>query len=312
VKRLALALLLTLPAAAQTQPAASIEERTPAPVFRVATRLVNVFVSASDGNGAPIAPLEQKDFEVFDDGQPQRIDVFERQSETPLSLVMALDTSGSMVKDSRLVREAARQFVRDVIRPQDEMQVVQFSENVDELVPFTNEAKRIDDGLRNLRVGESTNLYDAVYLAAQSLGARPADGQGRRKRVIVVISDGDDSHMGMTYAKALEAAQRDEAMVFSIIVVPIPSDAGRNTGGEHALIQLSTDTGGRYYYVQSPEELKRAFAHLSDDLRAQYLLAYYAPKHKGGIGLHSIEVRLADPVKRDIDLLRYRSAYYGE
>jgi len=309
-----LVLLLAVPVLAQRQAPAPIVEQPPqsASLVRVSTRMVNVFVNATDGNGAPIEPLELKDFAVLDDGLPQHIAVFERQSQTPLSLVMALDTSGSMVKDARLVREAAKQFVSDVIRPQDEMQVVQFADTVDELVSFTNDKRRIDQGLRDMHIGQATNLYDAIYVSSQGLKDRPVGADGRRKRVIVLISDGGDSQMGTSYERALEAAQRCEAMVFSIIITPIQADAGRNTGGEHAMIQLSSDSGGRYYYVQSAAELKTAFSHLSDDLRAQYLLAYYAPKHKGGAGLHAIEVRLTDLEKRDVDILHYRSAYFGE
>ncbi len=101
-------------------------------------------------------------------------------------------------------------------------------------------------------------------------------------------------------------------MVYSIVSeVPIEADAGRNTGGEHALMQMSADTGGKYYYAESPQELKGAFAHISDDLRTQYLLGYYAPEHKPGTSFHAITVQLADPAKNDTDVLRYRSGYYG-
>jgi len=93
--------------------------------------------------------------------------------------------------------------------------------------------------------------------------------------------------------------------------VPIVADAGRNTGGEHALIQMAEDTGGKYYYAESPQELKTAFAHISDDLRTQYLLGYYAPEHKPGTNFHAITVQLTDPAKRADDVLRYRSGYYA-
>jgi len=284
---------------AQTQPPAPIVESAPTPVYRVNSRLVNVFVNAVDGNGSPIGSLEKSDFQIFEDKQPQKIAVFEKQSETPLSVVMAIDTSGSMMKDARLVRE------------QDEMQVLQFAQSVREVVPFTNDARRIEDGLRDLNEGQTTHMYDAIYTAGQNLAARRVGASGdTRKRVIVLISDGGDSEMGRSFEQAEEEALRGEAMVFSIIVVPIHADAGRNTGGEHALIQMAMDTGGKFYYTESPTQLKSAFTHISDDLRTQYLMAYYAPEHKPGSSFHALTVQLADPAKRAEDQLRYRSGYY--
>jgi len=296
-----------------TQAPAPIVEATAPMVYKVNTRLVNLFVNASDATGAPIGSLSKEDFQIIEDKKPQTIAVFEKQSETPLSVVMAIDTSGSMMKDARLVREAAKQFVKDVVRPQDEMEVLQFATSVSEIVPFTSDAKRIDDGLSELTEGETTHLYDAIYLAGQNLSERRlgVSPNGVRKRIIVIISDGDDSGKGSNYEQAAEQALRGEAMVYSIIVVPIAADAGRNTGGEHALIQMAADTGGKYYYTESPKDLKTAFAHISDDLRTQYLLAYYAPEHRPGTSFHAITVQLTDPAKRDADVLRYRSGYYG-
>jgi len=297
-----------------TQAPAPIVEAPQGPVYRVNSRLVNVFVNAVDDKGSPVGSLGKDDFQLFEDKKPQTIAVYEKQSATPLSVVMAIDTSGSMMKDARLVRDAAKQFVKDVIRQQDEMQVVQFAQSVDEVVPFTNDPRKIEAGLRNLSEGQTTHMYDAIYLAGQTLAGRrlSAGVSGVRKRVIVLISDGGDSEMGRTFEQAEEEALRGEAMVFSIIVVPIHADAGRNTGGEHALIQMAEDTGGKYYYTESPQELKTAFAHISDDLRTQYLMGYYAPEHKPGTNFHGITVQLADPDKRYAYDLRYRNGYYGK
>ncbi len=313
MKRLIAMLVLgATPAFAQqtTQAPAPIVESQPQTVIRVHTRMVNLFVNAANENGAPIGTLNKEDLQIFVDKKPQTVAIFEKQSETPLSVVMAIDTSGSIIKDARLVREAAKQFVKDVIRPQDEMEVLEFAQSVNEIVPFTSDAKRIDEGLGRLSEGASTHLYDAIYLAGQNLAARKPAGDGVRKRVIVIISDGDDTGKGTDYDQAVEQVLRGEAMVYSVIVVPIAADAGRNTGGEHALIQMAADTGGKFYYAESPNELKSAFAHISDDLRTQYLLGYYAPEHRPGTNFHAITVQLADPAKKD-DVLRYRSGYYA-
>jgi Ca-activated chloride channel family protein len=130
--------------------------------------------------------------------------------------------------------------------------------------------------------------------------------------VVVLITDGGDTVKGSRYTQALEEAQRAGAMVYSIIIVPIYADAGRNTGGEHALIQLAQDTGGKYYYVVDPKDLEPAFRHVSDDLRTQYLLGYYAPKRGLDTSFRSIKVRMVDAAVRDGYELRYRTGYYAD
>jgi Ca-activated chloride channel family protein len=156
--------------------------------------------------------------------------------------------------------------------------------------------------------GEATALYDAVFLASQRLAG--TSGANGRRRVIVLITDGGDTVKGSRYMQALEQAQRAGALVYSIIIVPIYADAGRNTGGEHALIQLAEDTGGKYYYVVDPKDLEPAFAHVSDDLRTQYLLGYYAPNRGLDTSFRQIKVRMADKTLKYE--LRYRTGYYAD
>ena len=158
--------------------------------------------------------------------------------------------------------------------------------------------------------GDSTALYDAIYLGSQRLGETKTD-EGRR-RVLVLITDGEDTAKGSRYGQALEQAQRAGAMVYSIIIVPVAADAGRNTGGEHALIQMANDTGGKYYYVEEPKDLEPAFRKVSDDLRTQYVLGYYAPTSVKDTSYRGIRVRMKDPELRGKYDLRYRSGYYGD
>ena len=278
--------------------------------IRVQARLVNVAVNVVDEHGAPVGGFEKKDFALFEDGREQTVAVFEREATSPLSIVLAIDASETVVTSERLEREAAKHFVNAILRPQDEIDLMEFADTVREVVPFTNQAKRIEEGLGEIGRGDETALYNAVYLASQRLGATSATA-GRR-RVLVVISDGGDSmEHGVKYEQAVEEAQRAGAMVYSIIIVPIAADAGRNTGGEHTLIQMSEDTGGKYYYVVDPKDLEPAFSHISDDLRTQYLLGYYAPA-EGNSGFRRIKVKLTDAAADEKYNLRYRTGYFAD
>jgi Ca-activated chloride channel homolog len=263
-----------------------------------------------DETGAPVGGLTKDDFEIVEDGQLQKIAIFDRESTTPLEIVIAIDASESVLGDDRLELQAAKKFVQAILRPQDGIDLMVFSDDVTELVPFTNDPRRIESGLGHIVHGDATALYDAIYLASQRLGETTAK-EGQR-RVVVLITDGENTTRHGRYDTALEQAERAGAMVYSLIIVPIEADAGRNTGGEHALIQMARDTGGKYYYVEDKRDLAPAFAHVSDDLRTQYTLGYYAPQQGGDVtGLRHIEIRMKDPALRAKYKLRYRTAYYG-
>ncbi|HWB32002.1 MAG TPA: VWA domain-containing protein [Acidobacteriaceae bacterium] len=283
----------------------------PVDTIRVRSRLVNVALNVVDAQGSPVGGFEQKDFRLFEDGQEQKIAVFEREATSPLSIVLAIDSSETTMTSDRLEREAAKHFVRAILRPQDELDLMDFADTVREVVPFTNQVKRIEQGLGNLEQGDETALYNAVYLASDRL-ASTSQAAGRR-RVLVVISDGGNQlEHSVPYEEAIAEAQRADAIIYTIIIVPISSDAGRNTGGEHAMIQMSEDTGGKYYYVQDPRDLEPAFQHVSEDLRTQYLLGYYAPQRPDDTSFRRIKVTLADGAGREGYQLRYRTGYFPE
>jgi Ca-activated chloride channel homolog len=278
------------------------EQQDEVPTFKVNVKLVNVFVSVQDQNGAPVSSLKKENFELTEDGNPEKIAVFSRESELPLSIVLAIDASLSTKKDLSLELESARRFTHSILRPIDAASLYQFSEVVDEIVPFTADLRRIDRGIERVRVGSATALYDAVYLGAEALEKR----QGRK--VMVVITDGGDTISKVNYQDALRAAEQAEAIVYSIIVVPIASDAGRDVGGEHALIQLSRETGGKHYYATSGDSLSRAFQQISDELRTQYLLAFYPSRRLADSDFRRIEVNI---VGTGSELTaRHRAGYY--
>ena len=310
---LAAALLLHLPtSSARAQQPAAQQSADGAPVLRVETRLVNVPVNVVDAHGVAVSGLSQDDFVVKEDGRSQKIAIFEREASTPLSIVMAVDTSGSVFSQFKTEREAAKRFAEDILRPEDEMDLIGFSYDANEIVPYTNDPRRIDDGLHRLVKGDDTALYDAVYVASERLTEGKKDAT--RRRVLVLVTDGGDNSTKreIGYNKAVAEAQRAGAAIYPIIIVPILADAGRNTGGEHALIQMAADTGGKYFYVTDRDDLKTAFSHLSDDLRNQYLIGYYAPKRGADTSFRRIDVQLKDPATAATLSLRSRTGYYAD
>jgi Ca-activated chloride channel homolog len=290
----------------QQQPAPSQGQ---VPTIRVESRLVNIAVNVVDKNGAPVGGLGKDDFEIAEDGKPQKIVYFDKELSAPLSIVLAIDASESVLRDERLEKDAAKHFVHALLRDQDELDLMDFSDSVREIVPFTNQKKKIDSGLNQLQRGDETALYDAIYLASERLSQ--TKNEAGRRRVVVVITDGVDTAKKSRYGQALEEAQRAAAMIYSIIIVPVWEDAGRNTGGEHALIQMSNDTGGKYFYVEDKKDLEPAFARVSDDLRTQYVLGYYAPQHGGDSAFRSVRVRMKNAALQDSYQVRHRNGYYS-
>src|SRR5437667_2832047 len=272
--------------------------------IKVDVKLVNVFVTVTDERGAPVANLNKDNFQLFEDGRLQKISIFDKESELPLSIVIDIDTSLSTRKDLPLELNSARRFAHAILRPIDALSLYGFSEIVAQVVPFTSDLKTIDRGIERLPLGAATALYDAIFLGSEALEGR----QGRK--VMVVITDGGDTLSKINYQEALRAAQMSEAIVYSIIVVPIEAGAGRDTGGEHALIQLSEDTGGKYYYASSLPQLDQAFRSISDELRTQYLLAYYPSQRLADSDFRRIEVRLTGVEGSSDYKTRHRTGYY--
>lgn len=277
----------------------------PSTTLKVDVKLVNVFVTVTDEHGRPVGSLKKENFDLKEDGRGQKIAVFQKESALPLSIVLAIDTSLSTRRDLQLELQSARRFAGAILRPVDGLSVYEFSEVVSEIVPFTSDLKRIDHGIDHPRLGAATALYDALYLGAQALETR----QGRK--VMVVITDGGDTVSKTDYKQALRGAQEAEAIVYSIIVVPVESSAGRDTGGEHALIQLSSDTGGKYFYAASLPQLDEAFRQISDELRTQYLLAYYPSEKFADSDFRRIQVSVAGVPESTNYGVRHRTGYYS-
>jgi Ca-activated chloride channel family protein len=276
------------------------------PIYRVDVRLVRLLVTVKNAAGDLIGSLDRSLFKVTDNGIAQDIAVFERETAQPLSVTMLVDTSGSTGKDLKYEITSINKFLSAFIaegNPQDAAALYTFNWQVTLLNSFTRGIGRLEDHLKVLKSEGGTSLYDAVYLAAPDLRNRLG------RHVIVVVTDGGDTTSVKSYRDAVESAQRADAVVYAIVVIPIPNDAGRNTGGEHALEAMIEATGGRMFYPAVGAELDRAFVDILRDLRTQYLIGYY-PRGvpQGDRNFHTVHVGLEQKDLR----VSTRTGYYGD
>ncbi len=300
--RMRLALLLSVLACGLTGRLDAQEE----PTIRVDVRLVRVLANVKDARGALVGALEKPDFEIRDNGTPQQISVFERQTDQPLSVAVLIDNSGSTAKDLKYETDSVTRFVRALLRegnPNDSVGLYSFNYQVVKQNHFTRNAAAIERSLKTIRGEAGTSLYDAILLASRDI----EDREGRK--ILVVVTDGGDTTSHSNFQRALEAAQLADAVIYPILVVPITNDAGRNTGGENALTTMALRTGGRVFQPSLGPDLDKAFDQIIRDLRTQYLLGFYpknAPLTKDRF--HALEISVHDPALHVVA----RSGYYGE
>jgi Ca-activated chloride channel family protein len=274
--------------AASTQTSASQPTRSPAvpfkpessatsaqdetPLFRSDVRLVRMLATVRDGNGQLAGNLTRNDFLIADNGVAQEIAVFEATTERPLSVALLIDCSRSTQREHRTELDSVRTFARALFQagnPGDAATLYSFNADVTLEASWTRSAERIERALNRLHSEGATALYDAISFGAQDLKSR--DG----RHVAVIVSDGGNTFGKTTYMQALEAAHTADAILYSVIIVPVAEEPGRNTGGEHALTTLSASTGGRTFFPGTAKDLDRAFEEILRDLRTQYLIGYY-------------------------------------
>ena len=292
-------------ALAGTMTAQEPSAKQDAPIFKVDVQLVRLLATVKDTAGNLVGTLEAKDFAVSDNGVQQEIAVFEHNTAQPLSVTILLDTSGSTAKDLKYETASVLKFLNALVRegnPRDAVSLYTFNYDVTLIHAFTRGLSQLENSLKFLRAEGGTSLYDAVYLAANPLRAR----EGRH--VFVAITDGGDTTSAKKYQDALDAAQKADAVFYPVVVVPITNDAGRNTGGEHALETLAAGTGGRPFYPSVGAELDRVFAEILRDLRTQYLVGYYPHGVATDGKFHTVHLEL--PRRPDLRVST-RAGYYG-
>jgi Ca-activated chloride channel homolog len=266
----------------------------------VSVDLVGILVTVTTEEGALVSTLQKEDFQLSENGKPQQIALFGRESEQPLRLCLLFDSSSSVVTELKTQQEASIEFLQTLLRPVDRVSIFQVSDEVNELVRLSSRLEKLTSAIRSIRPKGGTSLYDAIFLASESLSRT----QGRK--VIVVVSDGTDTTSQVQIKDCLKMAQTAEAVLYALVVQPIKSEPGRNLGGEHAMFYLSEKTGGKFFKVTSPELLLASYAGISDELRTQYYLGYY-PTERGEKGeFRQIKIQVSNPHYR----VRAREGYY--
>jgi len=276
------------------------------PVIRVNVNLVRILATVKTVHGELISTLGKDDFEVFDNGVKQEIAHFERQTDQPLSVALMVDVSGSTAKDLGVEIESGVKFLHALLlegRPDDRVALYSFDDSVKEEQSFTHNFNLLTTALRRIHGTAGTSLFDAIYLVSHELERR----QGRK--VMVIVSDGGETTSKWTSHDALKAVQLADAVIYPVVVIPIMSDAGRNTGGENFFKWIAGGTGGRAFFPQLNGELDRSFSQIIDDLRTEYSIGFYphdVPLTKDP--WHKLDVR----EKSGKLQVSARNGYYGE
>lgn len=239
--------------------------------IRVQTDLVDILASVTDANGRPVVDLTQDSFQLSEEDVPQKIERFEPETNRPLDLALMVDSSMSTYKDLKFETEAAAHFIRQVVRPGDELGLFEISESVTQLGQFSDDVPRLQDEARHIAPGTGTSLYDAIVLASNSLKRRPTG----RRRAIVMVTDAGETTSVSKFDDARRAAIASGTLLYSIVVRTIPNEGLRNTAGEHALITIEDSTGGAMFILEDLTQLDDMFDRIDRELRTQYLLGYY-------------------------------------
>lgn len=301
LSRLSAFLLAALQAAgapAAGEKAAAQEPRT---TIRTEVALVNVIFSVVDNRNRPVPGLKVTDFELYEDRRRQSIDFFseiDEASDVPLTIALLVDTSGSVKNKLDYEKRTAAEFFTSVLRRRKDLAlIIQFDSEVNLVQDFTDDPDRLIDALDKLEAGNSTSLYDAVYLAAEE----KLRGEAGRK-VIVIITDGEDTSSRLSKREAIEAAQRSDILIYGI---GVRGEMGTDFG---VLKQFAEETGGRFFSPRADlREIREAFRAIGEELKGQYSIGYRSTNPRRDGAFRAIEIRCKVKGLR----VRARRGYYA-
>ncbi|MBK5298550.1 MAG: VWA domain-containing protein [Vicinamibacteria bacterium] len=254
------------------------------PTFKAGTQVVPLYVTVVDADKRLVADLAREDFEVLDNGKPVALTLFNNEPEA-FSVVVMLDTSGSMTASLALLKDAAEQFVIRLL-PEDRGMVGAFSDKIQfPISAFTSDRDELAGAIKDLGFGNPTRLYDAIEAGIQQL----RDVQGRR--VVLVFTDGDDTASKIGMGKVLDQARADEVMIYTIGLESeyFNGQYKVRTRPDRGLKRLSDETGGGYFELKQTDDLGPTFTRVAQELHSQYVLGF-PPATDGK--LHKVEVRV--------------------
>jgi len=293
--------------------------------FRTTVYLVDVLFTVLDRRNRLVSTLEKQDFKVLDDNVSQDIRYFSKQSDLPLRIGMLLDTSNSIRDRLKFEQDAADNFLFSVLRPKkDEAFLMTFDDEPQVLQGFTNDTGALRDHILRTRAGGGTAVYDAIYDACVNQLSHPPRPPGDQpdvvRRVMILISDGEDNLSTHTRSEAIEMAQRTSVVIYSISTStqwvslddPNKEQSGNRkyhlTDGDQILKNLAEETGGRAFFPYHVDDLDQSFQDISEELRNQYSIAYDPMNHAFDGRYHKI--RVETPEHKGFQV-RARRGYYA-
>jgi VWFA-related protein len=329
-------LLLTIALSPAAQVAAS-QEKPPAPQpqqqkddknkkpaegddeIKLGTQLVTVPFNVTDKKNRYINDLTKEDVELSEDGKPQQLFSFERQTDLPITIAMLIDISGSQDYTLPAEKAAGQRFFRKVLRPNKDIAAVVTFEHESVLVQdLTSNVEKLHEAIDDVRISVtnvsvgsvggtppivnsgagSTSMYDSIYTVSSDLLRREAG-----RRVIILITDGHDTSSRVKLREAIERTWRNEIIVYSIGIGD-PS-YGVNSG---ELKKIAAETGGRAFFPRDEEDLDKAFALIDEDLRSQYILSYGSSNEARDGSFRTIQLKVK--TRKDLTV-RHRRGYFA-
>src|SRR3974390_2652288 len=265
---------------------------------------VNVVFTVTDKRGKFVTDLKKDDFQVLDDKKPaQSIRSFRAETNLPLRVGLLIDASNSIRDRFKFEQEAAIEFLNQIVRQQDEAFVLGFDTTPEVTQNFTNSTEALAKGVRMLRPGGGTALYDAVYYACRDEIMAKDKGKYETRRAIILLSDGDDNQSRVSRDEAVEMAQKAEVIIYTIST----NTSGQKLKGDKVLESFAEETGGRAFFPFKIQDVSDAFSQIQDELRSQYALSYKPADLQMNGKYHSIQI-LADNKKYKV---RSRKGYYA-
>jgi VWFA-related protein len=246
-------------------------EDSPAATFIRFANEVRVIFTVTDKRGRYIKDLKREDFKVLDDRKPAvRINSFDAQTNLPLQVALLIDASNSIRDRFKFEQEAAIEFLNSIIRPRfDQAMTVGFDSTPDVTQDFTDNTELLSKGVRALKAGGGTAMYDALYATCRDHLLKQQQ-TGPVRRAIILLSDGDDNSSHVTREEAIEMAQRSEVIVYTIST----NITGSKSKSDKVLERIAEATGGRAFFPFQIRDVSDAFASIQDELRSQYAMSY--------------------------------------